>query len=179
MILVIFSHPYPNKSHANKFLINHISKLKNVIVSDLYEKYPDFHINVKNEQQLLLKADLIVFQFPIYWYNVPALLKQWQETVLSRGFAFGKNEHENQLSNKPCMAVLTTGHKKSSYKKGSFDNYGIENYLRPLEQMAYHCKMLYKPHLVLHQAHKSTLPDLELFARQYEQSITSVYNSIK
>jgi len=85
MILIVFAHPYPRRSHANKALINVVSQLKHVVIDDLYGKYPDFHINIAEEQQLLAQAKLIIFQFPLYWYNVPAMLKQWQEVVLTPG----------------------------------------------------------------------------------------------
>jgi Flavodoxin-like fold len=52
-------------------------------------KYPDFHINVAREQELLTLHDVIVFQHPLYWYSYPAILKEWQDLVLESGFAFG------------------------------------------------------------------------------------------
>jgi hypothetical protein len=60
-----------------------------VDISDLYEEYPDFYINVKREQQLLIEHDIIVFQHPFYWYSSPAILKQWEDLVLEFGFAYG------------------------------------------------------------------------------------------
>jgi Flavodoxin-like fold len=38
-------------------------------ISDLYEEYPTFDINVQREQELLLAHDIIVFQHPFYWQN--------------------------------------------------------------------------------------------------------------
>jgi len=51
MILVVFAHPYPQRSNANKPLLEAVSQLDQVVVDDLYEKYPDFHINITAEQQ--------------------------------------------------------------------------------------------------------------------------------
>jgi len=175
MILVVFAHPYPQRSNANKPLLEAVSQLDQVVVDDLYEKYPDFHINITAEQQLLAQAKLIVFQFPIYWYNIPAMLKQWQEVVLTRGFAFGKKEQERVLLNKPCMAVVTTGHKKLSYQDGGYDCYNLEDFLRPLEQMADHCKMQYHPPLVLHEAHRATTTELAQLGNQYSQRLQELY----
>ncbi|MGT2357467.1 NAD(P)H-dependent oxidoreductase [Staphylococcus aureus] len=42
---------------------------------DLYREYPDFIINVKREQELVENHDNIIFQFPLYWYSSPSLLK--------------------------------------------------------------------------------------------------------
>lgn len=58
-------------------------------VHDLYGTYPNFTIDVEKEQQLLLELERIVFQFPMYWYSSPALLKQWEDDVLALGWAYG------------------------------------------------------------------------------------------
>ena len=55
-------------------------------VRDVYQLYPDFKIDVAAEQAALEAADRIVLQFPIYWYQTPALLKQWFDAVLEYGW---------------------------------------------------------------------------------------------
>jgi len=174
MILVILAHPQLKRSNANKQLLDLIAKLDDVVINDLYEKYPDFYINIKAEQKLLAAAKLVIFQFPFYWYNVPALLKQWQEVVLSKGFAFGKEEQERQLQGKPCMAVITTGHKQLSYQPGGYDKYTIDDFLRPLEQMAFHCKMQYHSPFVVYQAHRASNSELNQLGDEYCQRILDI-----
>ena len=41
---------------------------------DLYRTYPRFDINVDAEQARLLEHDVILFQFPVFWYSTPALI---------------------------------------------------------------------------------------------------------
>lgn len=171
MILIVFSHPYTHRSHANKSILDELAKHEQVYINNLYEKYPDFHINVAEEQALLLQARLIIFQFPIYWYNVPALFKQWQEVVLTRQFSFGDESHAQALKGKPVMAVVTTGHKQTSYQSDGYDNYTLEEFLRPLERMCVHCGMNYHSPLALHQAHRSTSSELIQFSHLYLQRI--------
>ena len=55
----------------------------------LYAAYPDFMIDVKREQQLLLDHDIIVLQHPFYWYSSPAIIKEWLDLVLENGWAYG------------------------------------------------------------------------------------------
>lgn len=43
---------------------------------------------VQEEQRKLREAELIVFQFPLWWYSVPAMLKGWIDRVFSAGFGF-------------------------------------------------------------------------------------------
>jgi NAD(P)H dehydrogenase (quinone) len=43
--------------------------------------------DIAAEQQKLLRADFILFQFPLWLYSQPAILKGWMERVFSSGFA--------------------------------------------------------------------------------------------
>ena len=58
---------------------------------DMYGRYPDFQIDVEHEQSALLAHDRVIFQFPMYWYSVPPLLKKWLDDVLTYGFAYGSS----------------------------------------------------------------------------------------
>ena len=178
MILVILAHPYIHRSHANKNILQNITKNKHVKINNLYEKYPDFHINIQLEQELLRQASLIVFQFPIYWYNVPALLKQWQEVVLTRQFIADDHTPNQALRGKPMLAVVTTGHKRQSYRQDAFDNYALEDFLRPLEQLSMHCGMNFQVPLSLHQAHRATSNELSQFSDLYLQRIEQLYQQV-
>ena len=75
-ILILFAHPALQKSRVNRRLIAAVQNIENMIINDLYEEHPDFYINIKREQELLLRHDIIVFHHPLYWYSCPALLKQ-------------------------------------------------------------------------------------------------------
>lgn len=48
----------------------------------------DLPVEIHAEQQKLLDADLIVLQFPLWWYNLPAILKGWIDRVFTSGFGF-------------------------------------------------------------------------------------------
>lgn len=58
-------------------------------VRSLYDLYPDFAIDVEAEQEALLRADVVVWQAPFYWYGLPALWHLWVEKVLANGWAYG------------------------------------------------------------------------------------------
>ena len=45
-------------------------------------------LDVRQEIQKLKLADLVIFQFPMQWASVPAILKGWFERVLIKDFAF-------------------------------------------------------------------------------------------
>lgn len=74
-ILVLAVHPHMETSVVNKAWAEELSKHDNITVRDLYKEYPDEAIDVAKEQQLCEEYDRIVFQFPLYWYSSPPLLK--------------------------------------------------------------------------------------------------------
>ena len=88
-ILILYAHPTHRRSKVNRRLIEAARTVPNVLVHDLYETYPDFYIDVEYEQRMLADADLVVFQHPIQWYSMPALLKEWVDLVLELGWAYG------------------------------------------------------------------------------------------
>ena len=47
-----------------------------------------FASDLVREQQRFLKADLVVWLFPIWWGGMPAILKGWFDRVLAFGFAY-------------------------------------------------------------------------------------------
>lgn len=166
-ILILFAHPYPHLSRVNRRLIDAVQDLEGIQVNDLYEHYPDFHIDIPREQALLKAADLVVFQHPVYWYSAPALLKQWQDQVLEYGFAYGREG--TVLHGKGLLSAITTGHSSEAYCPQGEDRYTVREMLRPFEQTAYHCGMEFQPPFVIHCAHKLTDDELHNHAAEYRQ----------
>ncbi|TWW67624.1 NAD(P)H dehydrogenase [quinone] 1 [Takifugu flavidus] len=63
------------------------------------------------EQQKVAEANLIIFQFPLYWFSVPAILKGWFDRVLTQGFAFSLENmyDEGVFKDKKAMLSFSTG----------------------------------------------------------------------
>ena len=142
-ILILFSHPQFEKSRANSMLVNRIKDKENVTFHDLYELYPDFHIDVDKEKKLLSEHDVIIWHHPFYWYSCPPLMKQWIDMVLEFGWAYGPNA--NALESKTCLNVITTGGSKDLYCSQGTNSFTISQFLRPFEQTANLCGMTYFP----------------------------------
>src|SRR5215471_9727724 len=87
--VVLFAHPYPDRSRAGRLLLDAVRDLPRLSVRSLYALYPDFAIDVEAEQAALAEADVVVWQAPLFWYSVPALLHLWIEKVLAHGWAYG------------------------------------------------------------------------------------------
>ena len=106
-ILILFAHPALEKSRIHRQLLRGLPELPGVTLNDLYERYPDFDIDIAREQQLLTDHDLVILQHPFYWYSTPALLKQWQDLVLEHGWAYGSQG--KALRGKQVLSVISTG----------------------------------------------------------------------
>lgn len=77
------------------------------------------------EQDKLRWADMVILQFPLWWFSMPAILKGWVERVYAYGFAYGVGEHsdthwgdrygEGSMRGKRAMLIVTTGGWASHY----------------------------------------------------------------
>lgn len=160
MLLLIFAHPYPDKSRANRSLLAVAREVDGVEVRSLYELYPDFDIDVVTEQEALTQASVVIWQHPTYWYAPPSLLKHWFEKVLARGWAYG--DGGDALRGKRCLWVTTTGGEPSAYGPDGMHRLPFHEFVPPVEQTARFCQMSWEPPLIVHGAHR--LSDAELAA---------------
>jgi NAD(P)H dehydrogenase (quinone) len=46
------------------------------------------HADVVAEQEKLLWCDLLILQFPLWWFGMPGILKGWIDRVMSNGLAY-------------------------------------------------------------------------------------------
>ena len=139
-ILLVVAHPNIETSLANKTIVEKFKKLHpDAEIDELYKLYPDFKIDVKKEQEKLVRADFIILQFPFYWYNAPALLRQWFEVVLAHGFAYGSTG--KALAGKKLILSFTTGSPVDAYKEGGIQNYTLDDLTKGFHQLANLCNM--------------------------------------
>jgi len=158
MICVIHAHPYLSRSHTNRALADALRGRDGIELRPLYELYPDFDIDVDAEQHSLLRARLVVWMHPLYWYSVPGLLKHWFDKVLTLGWAYG--DGGTALAGKSCLWVPTTGGDARDYAPGGLHARPFESFVPVIEQTARYCGMEWLPPYVIHGA--TELDDDEL-----------------
>uniref|UniRef100_A0A7J8FAK3 Ribosyldihydronicotinamide dehydrogenase [quinone] n=1 Tax=Molossus molossus TaxID=27622 RepID=A0A7J8FAK3_MOLMO len=75
--------------------------------------------DIIDEQKKVQEADLVIFQFPLYWFSVPAILKGWMDRVLCQGFAFDIPGFDDSgfLQGKLALLSITTGGTAEMYSK--------------------------------------------------------------
>jgi len=168
-ILVLFAHPLVHKSRVNIQLIKAVEGLDNVTVNHLYENYPDFYIDVKREQELLLEHDVIIWHHPFYWYSAPAMIKEWFDLVLEHGFAYGSEG--NALKGKYAMTTISTGGRESTYQSNGLNQYPINDFLIPFRQSANLCRMTYLPPFVIYGSHLLDDSAIHEKSKQYRRVV--------
>ena len=107
-VLIISGHTDLTTSVANKTILETMSQLlPEAEIVKLDSLYPDFKIDVATEQARLLRADVIVLQFPVFWFSAPSLLERWMEETFLHGFSHGS--HGDKLKGKKVVLSYTSG----------------------------------------------------------------------
>jgi glutathione-regulated potassium-efflux system ancillary protein KefF len=176
MLLLVFAHPYPDKSRANQALLDAVSDLEGLETRSLYDLYPAFDIDVPAEQEALARAKVVVWQHPTFWYAPPALLKHWFDKVLLRGWAYG--EGGDALRDKRCLWVTTTGGEPAAYGPEGMHRLPFRDYIPPVEQTARFCQMKWEPPLIVHGSHKLTDDELQSAGRDYRKRLKELRTAV-
>ncbi len=94
-----------------------------------------FAQDIESEITKIEWCDLMIWQFPLWWFGLPAVLKGWADRVLAMGRTYGGKRiyQTGVFSGKRALLSLTTGGPEEAYRKGAF-NGDIEGILRPVHR---------------------------------------------
>lgn len=130
-------------------LLAGLNDLPGLEVAELYALYPDGRIDEAVERERLLRADRLVFQFPLQWYSTPPLLKHWQDAVLTPLF-YREPEIAASTAGLPLLAAATTGGPSASYQPGNAGGMTVDELFAPLRATARKCGWLWQAPFALH-----------------------------
>jgi glutathione-regulated potassium-efflux system ancillary protein KefG len=164
-ILILFAHPRFEKSRVNRALLDGVDRMPQVTLHDLYERYPDFNVEIEQEKELMTAHQIIIWQHPFYMYSGPALLKQWIDLVLEYGWAHGRGG--DALKGKIIFNALTSGGSREVYKATGYNRFTLREFLVPFDQTATLCKMIYLPPFAVQGTHLLTEARLARHASLY------------
>lgn len=127
--------------------------------------------DVYDEQEKLKWADLVIFQFPLWWYTMPAILKGWFERVYACGFAYGVGVHdetrygdrfgEGVMEGKKAILNVTVGGYPSHYSPRGI-NGPIDDILFPItHNILYYPGFTVLPSYITYRTDKSTEAEYE------------------
>ncbi|WP_119154969.1 NAD(P)H-dependent oxidoreductase [Caldimonas tepidiphila] len=175
-VLVLAAHPDLRVSRVNRRLLAAARSIagerpQRLEVRELYALYPDFAIDVAAEQAAAARADLIVWQHPMQWYAMPALMKLWVDEVLAHGWAYGRGG--SVLAGKDLWPVLSTGGSERAYRPDGYNRHFFDAFLPPYEQTAALCGMRMLPPMVLHGAHAADDAEIASHAAVYAERLRS------
>lgn len=169
-VLVLFAHPRLERSRANARLLAHVPS--SVTLHDLYERYPDFAVDIAEEQARLLAHDVVVWHHPLYWYSAPPLVKQWIDLVLSFGWAYGPGG--TALAGRSLLHVVTTGGGSAAYQTDGMHGWTLAEFLRPLQRTATLCGMRWLPPFAVHGTHRLSDEELEGAGQRYGRLLSDL-----
>jgi len=181
MALVILAHPHFDQSIANKAIIEELSRSDiDFEIRNLSALYPTFQIDVKAEQEALLKHREVIFQYPFYWYNMPAILKHWFDEVFTYQFAYGSQG--DKLKGKYFIPSFTVGAPESEYHTLGEHHFKVYEFCKNLAQTAYYAQMKYVEPLYFHGTSVNagyTKEDIEAKAKAQAQRLLAFLSSLK
>jgi putative NADPH-quinone reductase len=163
--LVIVTHPNMEESRINRRWLEELKSTNgDFTIHELYTKYPDWNFDIEYEQKLLVEHDRYIFQFPLYWYSSPPLLKKWFDDVFTYGFAYGSNG--NRLYGKEFGLAISAGVKEHEYQAGGANEYTLSELLKPYQATCLYTGMKF-------------LPTFAIYGAEYQLSETQLEKSAK
>lgn len=126
------------KGHGDDFIQRENKEfLKYAVEQKQATKTNNFPVDIQTEQEKLLWADFVIFQFPLWWYSVPGILKGWFDRAFTSGFIYSRDD-TGKLKGRKAMLSTTTGSPKHAYTP-----YGMDGDMH--EKILYHINhgMLY------------------------------------
>ncbi len=94
-----------------------------------------FANDINTEQEKVEWCDLMIWQFPLWWFALPAVLKGWVDRVFAMGRFYGAGKFYNDgiFKGKKSLLSVTTGGPAASYEKAGF-NGDMNSILRPIQR---------------------------------------------
>lgn len=149
-LLHYYAHPGHSSSHANSAMFRAAQGVEGITSVDLYREYPRHIIRINHEQEQLAAHDVIVLQFPLFWYSAPSLIKEWIDLVFEHGFAYGVGG--NKLRGKWLMLAVTASAPKDAYSPQGYQHFPLRTFLTPFEQTARMSQMRFAAPYVLYDS---------------------------
>ncbi|WP_155590972.1 NAD(P)H-dependent oxidoreductase [Lysinibacillus cavernae] len=101
----------------NKEFLKYAVEQKHAVKTNSFSK------DIEEEQKKLVWADFVIFQFPLWWYSAPAILKGWFDRVFASGFIYSRDMRYDTggLKGRKAMLSITTGSPKDAYTPHGMD----------------------------------------------------------
>ncbi|MGI0119785.1 NAD(P)H-dependent oxidoreductase [Zooshikella sp. RANM57] len=170
------------KMAPSKFNESMIKTAKNLLTSYSKVRLSSVanHYDIKEEQEKILWADIIIFQFPVYWFNVSSTLKKYFDDVYEYGLFFGPSEPYGKggyLTDKHYMLSTTWNApiEAFSYSKGLFSKKQPDDLLLAIHTTQQYVGMQPLPSFAAFDIVKQ--PNFSHWQKQWQKHLTQYINS--
>ena len=147
---------------------------------EVYASQADgFAALIEEEQQKVEWCDLMIWQFPLWWFSVPAILKGWVDRVFAMG-RFYKNGHiyENGVfRGKKALLSLTTGGPEANYINERYGELGV--ILHPLQRgiLEFTGFSVLRPH-VIYGTERQSVEELALELEIWKTRLLDIFEEV-
>lgn len=180
--LVIVSHPNIEHSVVNAQWIKTLSAHSDAYtVHHLESVYPDGKIDAKAEQALIERHGTVIFQFPVYWFSCPPLLKAWLDTVLTHGWAFGSQAAA--FKGRKIGLAVSRGTPDEGYQETGKVSHRLNTVLTPFSATANYIGAEYLPVFDFHAleffSEEEKLANQQIMNERAQQSAQDLLNHLQ
>lgn len=135
--------------------------------------------DITQEIEKIQWADHLIFQFPLWWFSVPAILKGWFDRVLVKGFAYdaGKIFENGLLQGKTASLVVTTQSPESAYQLDGVHHATIDAFLKHIHHTLHFVGMKTLDPFVMFNAFQLSAERTEEVVAAYQRYLQQVIMS--
>lgn len=156
--LVIIAHPFlAEKSVVNSAWRDAAQSLSHVTIHDIGSEYPEGVIDVAREQRLVEEHERIIFQFPLWWYAAPAILKQWFDTVVADGWAYGAGG--DKMERKEIGVAVSCGGGENDFSETGTQRHTVGHYMDVFDGIAAFVRGVYIGYHTIYGTYKPDIHD--------------------
>ena len=139
-----------------------------------------FAPDITEEQRRLVWCDLVILQFPLWWFSVPAVLKGWIDRVLAVGFAYGGGRwfETAPLAGRKALLSVTMGAKADRWGPDALFG-DIEWILHPLRVGTLNfCGFEVLRHHVVHGPAAMTEAERKAVLMKWEERLKGLFDEV-
>ena len=134
-----------------------------------------FAQSIDSEQQKLEWCELMIWQFPLWWFSVPGVLKGWVDRVFAMGRTYGQGRmyETGVFRGKKALLSLTTGGPAEAYLEDGLQG-DLRSILRPIQRgiLEFTGFTVLEPHIVYGPARLSPQERDQELIRWQERLLT-------
>jgi NAD(P)H dehydrogenase (quinone) len=125
----------PASSRANFSTVHDPDHLKLQLEERHASAVGGFAPEIEAELRKLEAAELLILQFPLWWFGLPAILKGWVDRVFAMGRVYGGGAiyETGRFRGRRALLSLTTGGGPKAYAPDGF-NGDLSAILRPIHR---------------------------------------------